>query len=199
MRTLVVSVLTSLDGFYEGAGADLATMPFEDAFNTHNLGLLRRAGTLVYGSTWFADNWRHWAAVAADPAATARDREIAALVTSLDALVVSDSLVVRPDDPWSGTTRVVPRADAPAEIARLKEGDGGDLLVFGSATTWNPLLAAGLVDELVVLVGAALLGEGSALYTGPRAGLRLLDARVLPGSQLVALTYDASTSTAAPG
>ncbi|WP_163507139.1 dihydrofolate reductase family protein [Fodinicola acaciae] len=47
----------------------------------------------------------------------------------------------------------VSRAEAPKEIARLKQGSGGDLLMFGSATTWNPLLAEGLVDELIVLVG----------------------------------------------
>jgi len=86
------------------------------------------------------------------------------------------------------------REDGPAEVARLKEGEGGDLLVFGSATTWNPLLAQGLVDELVVLVGAGLLGEGASLYAGPPAGLRLLDAEVLPGSQLVRVRYDATAA-----
>ena len=58
MRKLVVSVLTSLDGYYQGPGGDLSPLPFEDAFNTHNLALLREAETLVYGSAWFEDNWR---------------------------------------------------------------------------------------------------------------------------------------------
>ncbi|MEJ5946131.1 dihydrofolate reductase family protein [Pseudokineococcus basanitobsidens] len=192
MRRLVVSVLTSLDGYYEGPGKDLSPLPFEDAFNDHNLGLLRSAGTLVYGSTWYPANWEHWSAVAADESSGERDREIAALVTSSDSLVVSNSLSVPPDAPWASATRVVRRDDAPAELARLKQGEGGDLLMFGSATTWNPLLRRGLVDELVVLVGAALVGDGSPLYTGARAGLRLLGARVLPGSQLVELRYDAA-------
>lgn len=195
MSRLVVSVLTSLDGYYEGPGSDLAAMPFEDAFNDHNLRLLEGAGTLVYGSTWFTHNWHAWTAVAADPTASERDHRIAELVTTLDAVVISDTLRIDPDDSWAATTRVLSRAAAPAELAALKEQDGGDLLAFGSATTWNPLLALGLVDELVVLVGAALLGEGSALYRGPRAGLRLLGARVLEGSQLVELRYDASPVT----
>lgn len=192
MSKLVVSVLSSLDGYYEGPGRDLSPMPFEDAFNTHNLELLRRAGTLVYGSRWFGGNWEHWSGVAADPSQTARDHEIAALVTSLDSVVVSDSTTIDPQAPWAATTRVVSRADAPGEIARLKRSGSRDLLMFGSSTTWNPLLAHGLVDELVVLVGAALVGDGSTLYSGPRAGLRLLEAHVLPGSQLVELRYDAT-------
>ncbi|MGI5132246.1 dihydrofolate reductase family protein [Pseudonocardia sp. CA-107938] len=130
--------------------------------------------------------------MAADPSQNERDHAIAELVTSLDAVVISDSMTVAPDDPWAATTRVVSRAEAPREIARLKQSDGGDLLVFGSGTTWSPLLAAGLVDELVVLVGAALLGSGSKLYSGSRAGLALLAARVLPDSQLVELRYDAT-------
>ena len=192
MRKLVVSVLTSLDGYYEGPGKDLSGMPFEDAFNTHNLELLQLAGTLVYGSTWFEDNWNAWTAVAADESGNDRDRQIAAIVTSIRAVVISDHLEIEDTAPWAATTRVVSRADGPAEIERLKQQDGGDLLMFGSATTWNPLLEAGLVDELIVLVGSALLGEGSKIYSGSRVGLQLLEAHVLPDSDLVALRYNAT-------
>ena len=191
MANLKVSVLTSLDGYYEGPGKDLAPMPFEDAFNTHNLELLRQAGTLVYGSTWFEDNWTTWSAVAADYSQNERDHEIARLVLSLDAVVVSDSLTIDPEAPWAATTRVVARADAAAEITRLKQSQSADLLMFGSGTTWNPLLDHGLVDELIVLVGPAVLGAGSPLYSGPGAGIRLIDAQALPGSQLVRLRYAA--------
>ena len=61
--------------------------------------------------------------------------------------------------------------------------------MFGSSTTWHPLLELGLVDELVVLVGSALVGGGSRLYAGEPAGLQLLHAQVLPLSQLVELRY----------
>jgi RibD C-terminal domain len=190
MRKLVVSVLTTLDGYYEGPDKDLTGMPFEDAFNTHNLELLKRAGSLVYGSTWFENNWNAWTAVAADESANDRDRQIAAIVTSIDAVVISDSLVIDAAAPWAATTRVVSREDGPAEIERLKQQGGGDILMFGSATTWNPLLQEGIVDELIVLIGSALIGEGSKIYTGPRVGLRLVEARVLPDSELVELRYN---------
>mgnify|MGYP003744879679 CR=1 FL=1 len=197
MRKVVVSVLTSVDGFYEGPRKDLSQMPFEDAFNSHNLELLRKAGTLLYGSTWFAENWRFWSAVAADDAQSDRDHEIAEAVLTRDAVVISDTMVILPGDPWSATTRVVPRSAAEDEVRALASGDGGDILMFGSATTWNPLLAAGLVDEVIVLVGAALMGEGSKLYSGPRVGLSLLSARTLPDSQLVELRYAAGAEGSA--
>ena len=62
--------------------------------------------------------------------------------------------------------------------------------MFGSATTWNPFLERGLVDELIVLVGPALTGGGSKIYSGNHADLRLVDAHVLPDSQLVRLRYE---------
>ena len=188
--TFVVSVLASLDGYFEGPGGDLSPMPFEDAFNTHNLELLRQADTVVYGSTWFPNNFRHWSAIAQDPNSGRREADTARLVTTLDSLVISDSMTIGPGDPWAPTSYVVARSEGPAEIARRK-ANGESLLMFGSATTWNPLLAAGVVDELIVLVGAAMLGEGSKMYTGESAGLRLLEASVLPDSELVKLRYDA--------
>lgn len=184
----VVSVLTSLDGYYEGPGHDLSGMPFEDAFNTHNLELLRETNTVVYGSTWFPNNFRHWSAIADDPSSGSRELETAKLVTSLDSLVISDSMTIGAGDPWSPTSYVVARSDAAEEIARLK-ASGRNLLMFGSATTWNPLLSQGVVDEVNVLVGAALLGAGAKVYSGERAGLRLIEASVLPDSELVKLRY----------
>lgn len=187
--TFVVSVLTSLDGYFEGPGGDLSSMPFEDAFTTHNLELLHRADTVVYGSTWFPNNFRHWSAIAQDPESGRRESDTARLITTLDSLVISDSMTIGPGDPWTPTSYVVARSEAPAEIARRK-ANGESLLTFGSATTWNPLLAAGVVDELIVLVGAAMLGEGSKIYAGERAGLRLLEASVVPDSERVKLRYD---------
>jgi dihydrofolate reductase len=189
MSRLVVSVLTSLDGYFQGPDGDLSVMPFEDAFNTHNLELLRTAGTLVYGSIWFTENWDFWSKVAADPSANKREHDIAHFVTTLPKIVISDSMAVDRDAPWARTTRVVPRAAAQDELTRLKKEGDGDLVMFGSATTWNPLLELGLVDELIVLVGAALLGAGNKLYAGSRARLRLTEAGILPGSGLVKLRY----------
>ena len=63
--------------------------------------------------------------------------------------------------------------------------------MFGSHVLWNDLLKAGLVDELHLMIGSAFLGEGVPVFDGPRIGLRLLDARVLDGSQLLLARYAA--------
>ena len=82
------------------------------------------------------------------------------------------------------------RRDAVDVVADCKRGEGGDLLVFGSRTMWNHLLTAGLVDELHVMVGPALLGAGTPVFDGSLpVQLQLLESRVLHESQLVLARY----------
>jgi dihydrofolate reductase len=84
----------------------------------------------------------------------------------------------------------VRRADAPAAVATLKEGSGGDILMFGSQTLWNGLLAAGLVDELHLMVGAAVLGGGT--WPSPGSARSCWTAAV-GGSDNVLLSYAVGT------
>ncbi len=191
MRQYIVSVITTVDGSFEGPEHDVMAMPFDDGFSRYNAELLRDAAVVVHGSRWY-DGGAYWTRVLTDEQEPPIEREIARLNAGLDRLVISDALRPDPSWPWAARTRIVPRADGPAEVARLKQGDGGTLVSFGSATTWNPLLEAGLVDELHVMVGPALLGGGTRLFRGGRRTLRLLEARRLEDSQLVLLRYDAS-------
>lgn len=199
MRKLVISMITSLDGYHEGPGKDVMAMPFDDAFSPYNLERLRSADTLLFGRRGFEGFASYWPRVAEDPTEPPIERDIGRRNMEIEKVVVSDTLTVEADAPWAATTRVVPVADAAAEVAALKQRDGRDILAFGGVTMWNPLLEAGLVDELHVMVGPALLGGGTKLYSGARSSLRLLEARVLPDSQLVLLRYDATRAGSADG
>jgi hypothetical protein len=56
-----------------------------------------------------------------------------------------------------------------------------------------------LVDELHLMIGSAVLGEGIPVFAGPRTDLRLLDARVLDGSQLILASTRRPADRARPG
>jgi dihydrofolate reductase len=76
--------------------------------------------------------------------------------------VVSRTLT-EDDLTWNNTT-LLPGDGALAEIAALRAQDGGDLLVWGSATLATALLAEGLVDELNLMIEPILLGGGKRIF-----------------------------------
>ena len=64
---------------------------------------------------------------------------------------------------WNNTTLLSP-GNAIADIAALRANDGGDLLIWGSASLAKALLAEGLVDELNVMNEPILLGGGKRIF-----------------------------------
>ncbi|WP_162531617.1 dihydrofolate reductase family protein [Amycolatopsis orientalis] len=70
MRKLIVTILMSLDGHYEGPGGNFMVMPLDNEFDTHNRAELAEAGTLLLGARTFQLFQGFWPRMAGDPAAT---------------------------------------------------------------------------------------------------------------------------------
>lgn len=198
MRKLIVSNVISLDGHFEGPGGEAGTLPIASqadatAFDAYNAERLRAADTLLLGRTTYELFRGFWPGVAENAEATSDQREIGRLQDTLEKVVVSDGLTMEATDPWRAITRVVGRGRARAEIEALKAGPGRDILTFGSRTLWTELLAAGLVDELHLMVSPVVFGAGTRAFAQAAAPLRLLGARTLEGSEMALLTYTAGS------
>lgn len=76
--------------------------------------------------------------------------------------VVSDSLTDA-DVTWQPTT-IIRGADLLAEVTKLRERPGGDVYVYGSLSLVRTLLAAEMVDELVLMIEPITLGGGKTLF-----------------------------------
>src|SRR5690349_24415009 len=124
MRKLIVSNLISLDGYYEGKDRSLDALfdyfhedhAGDQNFDYYNTERLRAADTLLLsGRTSFLGNKGYWTSVPNNPNATPIRREFAALITSVEKIVVSDKLTREDLAPWENT-RIVKLADTHKEI-----------------------------------------------------------------------------------
>lgn len=189
MRKIVVCNILSLDGYFSGPGNDVMAMPFDAGFSDYNAERLRAADTLLLGRRSFEGFRAYWPSVAHDEDQPPLEREISRLTTDIEKVVVSDSLQPDSVDGW-GPVRVLRRSESTKKIAGLKEGQGRDILIFGSHILWNDLLAHNLIDELHFMIGAGAILDGvKAFETRVSGTLRLLEARPFESSNLLLARY----------
>ena len=129
--------------------------------------LVQTGGLLLGRRTYdiFAAYWPN----ATDP----EDATAAQILNELPKYVASTTL----QEPLAWENSTLLKGDVPAEVARLKERPGKDLLVFGSGELAQTLMAHGLIDEYRLQINPVVLGSGRRLFRegGPRIPMDLAD------------------------
>ena len=158
MRKVVLYELMSLDGVAEEPGDWMFDV---DADVFDNIGEVISAQSDVLLGRGTYDYWAdYWPTSDVEP--------FAAFINSTPKHVFTSSpLPVA----WSGAVAVQERAEE--HVARLKAQRGGDIGVHGSITLAQSLLAAGLVDELRLVVVPTLAHGGRRLFRDGPACRRL--------------------------
>jgi dihydrofolate reductase len=107
---------------------------------------------------------RTWQVMAAAwPNRTSEDDPFTDWMNSVQKYVVSDTLTADDVTAWQPTT-IIRGADLTAEISALRDKAGGDVNVMGSATLVRSLMAADLVDELMLMIEPVVLGGGKTVF-----------------------------------
>jgi dihydrofolate reductase len=89
---------------------------------------------------------------------------------------------------WNNSTLI--KENIVAEIAKLKQEDGPDIVVHGSGKLVQTLIQHDLVDRFRLLVYPVVLGKGQRLFEeGTTATLRLLESRAFSAG-VTALIYE---------
>lgn len=191
MRKIVVYNVISLDGYHTGVANDVTVMfpMMGDVFDSYNTELLKTADVQLMGRLSFELFQSFWPKVAENPDSdewSDAQRDLSQAGKSVKGIVVSDTLTGN----WQGL-RIIKRADAYQQIAELKKQEGKEILITGSRTLWNDLLAHDLIDEIHLLIGNQVLGQGVPVFAGGTpASLRLVDTRRWDGSDNVLLRYE---------
>jgi len=105
--------------------------------------------------------------------------------------LINKYVLTHSDEPlaWDNSRKLSGEtADA---IAELKKSEGRDLLIQGSSTLYVPLLAAELIDKLVLIAFPVLLGRGKRVFDGSQqpGALKLVDSFV-SATGVVITTYE---------
>jgi dihydrofolate reductase len=194
MGRIVVTEFISLDGVIEdpGGGEDFKhggwsfeisrgeegdQFKLDETMNSEALLLGRR----TYEG--FAEAWPQ------------REGEFADKFNNMPKYVVSSTLK---DPDWNNST--VLDGDLVEQVSRVKQEQGGDVVVHGSAQLVQALIEHGLVDELRLMVFPVVLGAGKRLFgeTSDKHGLRLTDSKTV-GDGVTIQIYEPRTSEPAAG
>lgn len=160
MRKLSVFNSVSLDGYYTDLHNDMSWAhtgghdPEIEEFTKRNA---HDANTLVFGRVTYQMMAAWWPT----PAAAQAMPEVAKGMNEAPKYVFSRTLDAVN---WANTT--VLHGDPAVETARLKLLPGPDLTVLGSGTIVSQLAAAGLIDEVQLMMCPVVLGSGKSQFAG---------------------------------
>jgi dihydrofolate reductase len=115
-----------------------------------------------------------------------REGEFADKFNTMPKYVVSSTLG---EPSWNNSTVI--KDDVAGEVAKLREADGGDILVNGSGQLVKALMEHALVDEYRLMVFPLVLGSGKRLFADGvgKTQLRLAEATPVGPDGVVILIY----------
>jgi dihydrofolate reductase len=166
------------DGFDRGGWA----VPYNDDVMAQRMGEgMASSGAMLFGRRTYEDFYGYW------PQQT--DNSFTPYLNQVTKYVVSNTLT----EPLPWQNSILLPGDAAASVGALKAESGPDLGIVGSVQLVGSLLAAKLIDRLVLLIHPLVLGQGHRLFAerGPGVDLELVDSLATSKGVIIA-TYQVS-------
>jgi dihydrofolate reductase len=185
MRKLSVFDTISLDGRFTDKNNDMswAHGRSDDEWNAFTSGNASGNGVLVFGRVTYDMMVSFW------PTDAARKTmpEVAEGMNKAQKIVFSRTLN-KVD--WNNTRLL--KGDIVAEMHKLKEEPGADMVILGSGSIVAQFADAGLIDSYQLVIAPVAIGAGRTLFEGVsrRLNFTLLDSRAFKNGNVV-LTYAA--------
>jgi dihydrofolate reductase len=177
-RKLIVFIMVTLDGFFEGPNQDISWHNVDQEFNEFAIEQLQTIGGILFGRVTYQGMASYWPT----DAALSDDPVVAGQMNSLPKIVFSNTLD-RAD--WNNTTLI--KGDIAQEVAKLKQQPGKDLFIFGSGNLAANLTRLGLIDEYRLIINPVALGQGTPMFQGiaEKLQLKLLKTRVFDSGNVL--------------
>ena len=163
----------SLDGFFAGPNGEIYDWFIPDPEVDKAAHEMAQADTILFGRVTYQLFESVWPKVAVDPNAPKEARITADEVNQMTKVVFSTTLK---EVTWEHS--ILFKGNLAEEVRKLKQGNGPDILIFGSGTIVDQLANEGLLDEYLLVVTPVVLGAGKPLFQDVKKfNLELLEAR----------------------
>jgi dihydrofolate reductase len=185
MRRLIVFNNVTVDGYFADKNGDMRWAhrqtqdPEFNAFIADNAG---SDGQLLFGRKTYQMMASYWPT----PMALQNEPKVAEGINNLPKVVFSRTLA---EATWQNTRLV--KADMVAEVRKMKQEPGPDMVILGSGSLVAQLGQEGLIDEFQVLVNPVVLGGGRSMFDGleKRLCLKLSNTRAFKNGNVL-LSYE---------
>lgn len=167
MRNLTMFNSITLDGYFTGPAGDMSWAHREHSdpeFDAFVAGNAKTGGMLLMGRVTYDMMVSWWPT----PHAIKAFPEVAAGMNSAPKVVFSRKMEKAE---WNNTR--VMKGDLAAEVKKLKQEPGPDIVILGSGSIVAQLAPTGLIDEYTFVVTPVVLGTGRTLFDGMKEKLNL--------------------------
>lgn len=187
MRKIITTTWITLDGFIAGPNneMDFVGEAFDEAMGKYEFDLVSAADTLILGRVTYESFAGSWPYVPEKPGADPGEVAYAQALNAMHKIVFSKTLS---GVTWNNSR--LEREIIPANIEKLKQEPGSDILIYGSASIVQELTRHGLIDEYQLLIHPCILGSGKPLFKdiSQRVNVKLVNTEAR-SSGVVVLTY----------
>ena len=161
MRKVILAMQITLDGFVGGPNGEMNWVTLSEEMDDSLLPeLMERADTCLIGRSLYQGFASYWpTAPTTNPNLSKSEIKFSSWIEQAHKVVFSTTL----DKAEWNNSRLV-RGDVAAEVMRLKQQPGKDMVIFGGARIAQEFVRLGLVDEYGLVVNPVILGQGLPLF-----------------------------------
>jgi dihydrofolate reductase len=186
MRQLILHMITSIDGFISTSDGQVNPQTqWDEQMQQHYLDLFTASGGAVFGRNLYQPYVGHWSKVASGEVPADSKLELAwtRRLTAMDKYVISNTLTDAEHN-----TQVL-SGDIAGQIQRIKQANGGDLLLMCGPALFAELTRHHLIDQYMLYVCPNAIGHGNHLFRDISEPIALSYERTVPFSAGVNLQY----------
>jgi len=176
----------SLDGFVAGPNGEMNWIQVDEELFDYAGQRTNEADTALYGRVTYQMMEGYWPTAGDRPNASKHDREHSAWYKKVEKVIMSKSMK---GQKLPNTTIISDNLEK--EINKIKQGEGKEIIIFGSPSAAHALMQHNLIDGFWLFINPIVLGQGIPLFKDVKESFKLkLIASSTLKSGVVVMNYE---------